>query len=303
MKIPGAVYIAVIVLSSGLNLFSEENTETVLKLLTIPLDASSERTKAVAQIAAIKPPPVAILIQVLEKEAKGDSILATQALGEIGVPAVQPLIAALKRNEKLINAYEALRDIGTDASAAIAPLIGILRSSPAPRNRECAAEALGSILTDQSEGILALEECLKQDVSKAVIVAIENSLLNIKLRALPAPTQNSPAELANALRAALNSDNKMLLLKLHHPYCINYLSPKKLLTHLNIEFPAMKQNAVDLTIQEFKADAEITFLEEPKKVIVLNGKAEKATTFNTQRLAIGAHEGKWYIIRKDEPEE
>jgi len=289
-------------LLAAFQLRSEENTEAVLKLLSVPLNAPDKRSKAVGQIAALKPPPVALLIQVLEKSAKGDSLLATRALARIGAPSVQPLMEALKRNEKIINAYEALRDIGPDANAAIDLLTGILLKSPTSGHREKAAEALGYILTDQQNAIATLNGHLKQEADEEVVLAIENALLNIQLRARPFPKQSSPDELSQSLRAAILSDNPMMLLKLHHPYCINYLSPKKLHAFLNNEFAAIKQNTTSVSIREFKADNETTFLEEPTKTIVLDGKAEKPGAFNTHRFAIGAHEGKWFIIRKDEPE-
>lgn len=105
-----------------------------------------------------------------------DAVDAATALGEIGEPAVEPLIDVLEDNNPLVRAYAARALGGTGDSRAVEPVIELLNDED-ENVRSNAAMALGKL--DDRRAIEPLTKAL-DDKSNRVRILARSAIDNIK---------------------------------------------------------------------------------------------------------------------------
>jgi HEAT repeat protein len=155
------------------------------------------RKGAIETLCLIKDPrAIGVLMQSLKDENKEIRWRAALALGEIGEPAVEPLIMALEDHEVDIQQHAAWCLGKIEEPWAVVPLLNILKSGYS-FVRWRAAEALGKIKDERAiEPLIHALEDEDLDVRDAAIESLRNILVYhgssfIQIKQVPA---EKPAE-------------------------------------------------------------------------------------------------------------
>lgn len=155
--------------------FDISNVEPLIRAMEHARWPSQEKDEIVETLAEIGEPAVEPLIAALKDGGFSAQMTIVEALGEIGnTRAVDALIATLKDNDSEVRWLAALKLGNIGDTRAVEPLIAALKEEEHWNPRKAAAIALGNI--GDTRAVEALTAALKDDNDSVVVTAAKEAL-------------------------------------------------------------------------------------------------------------------------------
>jgi len=127
--------------------FMQRHRDWIEKRRLVQETIASERKSAIAQLELLGPEIADFLAQNLNSSSREVGMACSEALANIGKPAIQPIMNAILKKGKMPYATSALRSIGV---SVIPPLTEILKTGNDDQ-RLVAAETLNSLIPENQE--------------------------------------------------------------------------------------------------------------------------------------------------------